>query len=223
METIRVFVIEDHELVREALEHFIGREGGLELAGSAATARDGLAGVGPARPDVALIDVFLPDGNGIEICRDVKSSYPDVKCVILTGAGDEAFVEAMMAGADGYIGKEAGFIELAQVIYKVASGEKVMEPIGERSIVDLLKERQPPAEVPPLKPQDVRLLELIGAGMTNRGIADELNLAEQTVKNYVSSLLAKLGLERRTQAAAYAVEFGFTRKRLNGKAPGVDV
>ena len=222
MGQIRIFVIEDHELVRDALEHFIGRDPNLVLAGSAGTAEAGLAGVERTQPEVALLDVYLPDGNGIEVCRDIKSRWPAIRCVILTGAGDEAFVEALMAGADGYIGKEAGFAELADMITKVAEGKRVMEPIAQDSLIDMLREHPPRADIPPLKTQETKLLELIGEGMTNRQIGEHLNLAEQTVKNYVSALLGKLGLERRAQAAAFAVEFGFTKRRLNEKGPAVD-
>ena len=214
MGATRVFVIEDHELVRDALEHFIGRDPTLELTGAAGTASEGIKGVEQSEPDVALLDVYLPDGNGIELCRDIKSRYPAIKCVVLTGAGDEAFIEALMAGADGYIGKEEGFKELSQLIGDVAAGKRVMSGVSSRrSIIDVLREHPPKKEVPPLKTQEIKLLELIGEGLTNRQIGERLNLAEQTVKNYVSALLSKLGLERRTQAAALAVEYGFTKRR----------
>ena len=222
MPATSVFVIEDHELVRDALEHFIGRDSNLELAGAAGTAATGLTGVEATQPEVALLDVYLPDGNGIELCREIKSRFPTIKCVILTGAGDDAFVEALMAGADGYVGKEAGFSELADVIAKVAEGKRVMEPLEKRSLLEMLREHPPRSDIPPLKTQEIKLLELIGEGMTNRSIGEHLNLAEQTVKNYVSALLSKLGLERRAQAAAFAVEYGFTRKRLNERGPAVD-
>lgn len=222
MPATRVFVIEDHELVRDALGHFIERDPNLELAGAEGTAEMGLTGVERTHPDVALLDVYLPDGNGIELCRDIKSRFPTMKCVILTGAGDEAFVEALMAGADGYVGKEAGFSELSDVISKVAAGKRMMEPLEKPSILEMLREHPPRNDIPPLKTQEMKLLELIGAGMTNRRIGEELNLAEQTVKNYVSALLSKLGLKRRAQAAAFAVEYGFTKKRLNERGPSAD-
>ena len=214
MQDIRVFVIEDHELVREALEHFIRREEGLELVGAAGTAADGLASIAATDPHVALLDVYLPDGTGIEVCRELKSSYPDIKCVVLTGAGEEPLVEAIVAGADGYIGKEVGFTELARTISKVAGGERDIKGATPESILEMLRTRPVAPEGPQLKDQEIRLLELIGEGKTNRQIATDLNLAEQTVKNYVSSLLSKLGLERRTQAAVYAVKFGFTRNAI---------
>ena len=211
MQDIRIFVIEDHELVREALEHFIRREDGLELVGAAGTAAEGLAAIATANPDVALLDVYLPDGTGIEVCRELKSTYPDIKCVVLTGAGEEPLVEAIVAGADGYIGKEVGFTELARTIAKVASGERDIKGATPEAILEMLQTRPVAADGHELKDQEIRLLELIGEGKTNRQIALDLNLAEQTVKNYVSSLLSKLGLERRTQAAVYAVKFGFTK------------
>ncbi len=222
MGQISVFVIEDHELVRDALGHFIARDPDLDLAGAAGTAAEGLAGVESLDPDVALLDVYLPDGNGIEVCREIKSRNPAIKCVVLTGAGDEAFVEALVAGADAYIGKEAGFSELSGLISQVAQGERVMEPIGQKTVIDMLREHPPRPDIPPLKTQEIKLLELIGEGLTNRQIGDQLALAEQTVKNYVSSLLAKLGLERRAQAAAFAVEHGFTKRSTNGRGSSQD-
>jgi two-component system, NarL family, response regulator DevR len=218
MGATRVFVIEDHELVRDALEHFINRDPTLELSGAAGTATDGMKGVERSEPDVALLDVYLPDGNGIELCREIKSHNPAIKCVVLTGAGDEAFIEALLAGADGYIGKEEGFKELSQLIGDVAAGKRVMSGVrSNKSLVDVLRDHPPQQKVPALKTQEVKLLELIGEGLTNRQIGERLNLAEQTVKNYVSALLSKLGLERRTQAAALAVEHGFTKRRPEGR------
>lgn len=204
-----MFVIEDHELVSEALQHFIERDPSLELAGVAATADDGLMGVARTRPDVALLDVYLPDGNGIVVCRELKSSYSDIKCVVLTGAGNEPRMAAILAGADGYVGKEVGFGEVARTIAKVMRGERAIGEVP-GSIAELI-DRSPRTGRPRLKPQEVGLLELIAEGMTNREIANELHLAEQTIKNYVSRLLSKLGLERRSQAAAFAVKSGFTR------------
>ncbi len=221
---ISVFVIEDHELVRDALAHFVGRDPSLELIGAAATASEGVAAIEDTNPDVALLDVYLPDGNGIEVCRDIKSRHPEMKCVILTGAGDEAFVEALLAGADGYMSKEAGFSELSEIITQVAKGRRMMGGASHtRSILDVLRDHPERDEIPPLKPQEVKLLELISKGLTNRAIGTELNLAEQTVKNYVSALLSKLGLERRAQAAAFAVEHGFAAARSDHRGSNADV
>lgn len=209
----RVFVVDDHELVRQALTHFIGRTPSLELAGSAGTAADGAAGVAETNPDVVLLDVYLPDGTGIELCRELKSRRPDLGCIVLTGAGSEPLIEAVLAGADAFVSKEVGFQSLVETIEKVAAGERVIEKLEPRTLVELFDDRSGPgANLPALRPQEARLLELIGEGMTNREIAGELALAEQTVKNYVSNLLAKLGLERRAQAAAYAVKHGYTRE-----------
>ena len=211
MQPTRIFIIEDHELVREALEHFIRREDELELAGASGTVSEGLAGIAETHPDVTLLDVYLPDGNGIELCRELKSTYPDIKCVVLTGAGEQPLVEAIVAGADGFVGKEVGFKELALTIGRVMAGERDLQGASPESILEMVQARAVAEKTPDLSGQQIRLLGLIGQGLTNKQIADELTLAEQTVKNYVSTLLSKLGLEHRTQAALYAVKFGYLK------------
>ena len=201
---VTVFLLDDHELVRRGLREFLGEEGDLEIVGEAGTAAEALVAIADARPDVAIIDVRLPDGNGIEVCREVKSQFPDTKCLILTSyADEEALIDAVVAGASGYVLKETKTSELVRDIRKLAAGESLIDPALKKEVLSRAAETQPG-----LSPQEERILELIGEGLTNRQIGERLHLAEQTVKNYVSRLMSKLGFERRVQAALYA-----TRKR----------
>jgi two-component system, NarL family, response regulator DevR len=203
LSSTRVFVVDDHRLVREALTLFIAREDDLELAGEAATAADALRDIEAAAPDVAVLDVRLPDGDGIEVCREIRSKYPTIRCLIFTGVED-SLVDAVMAGASGYITKGSGGNDVVDAIRKVASGASLMSDPSAREALDALQAATPEARG--LTAREVKVLELIGQGLTNREIADRLHLAEQTVKNYVSTLLGKLGFRRRTQAAVYATK-----------------
>ena len=201
---VTVFLLDDHELVRRGLREFLGEEGDLEIVGEAGTAAEAIAAIAKVRPDVAIIDVRLPDGNGIEVCREVKSQFPDTKCLILTSyADDEALFDAVVAGASGYVLKETKTSELVRDIRKLAAGESLIDPALKKDVLS-----RAAASEPGLSPQEERILELIGEGLTNRQIGERLHLAEQTVKNSVSRLMSKLGFERRVQAALYA-----TRKR----------
>ena len=202
MTGLRVFVVEDHALVRQALQRFLATQQDLELVGSSGTAQDGLDGVLRTRPDVALLDLKLPDGDGIQICREIKSQQPETRCVVLTGVGESAHTDALLAGADAFITKDVGLEEVAKAIRGVGQGESVARK-PERS-ADLLESLQSGGEgSDALTERERKVLGAIGRGLTNREIAAELHIAEQTVKNYVSAVLGKLGFTHRTQAAIF--------------------
>ncbi len=204
--SIRVFLLDDHEIVRTGLRSLFEADDGFVVVGEAATAGDALDRIPPTRPHVAILDVRLPDGSGIEVCRDIRSSSPEIACVMLTSyADDEALMAAIMAGASGYVLKQVGASNLVEDVRRVAGGESLLDPALTKQAMDKL--HQGPQEDPllaGLTPQEKRILDLVADGQTNRQIAGSLFLAEKTVKNYVSNLLAKLGMERRTQAATYA-------------------
>jgi two-component system response regulator DevR len=202
---IRAFLMDDHEVVRQGVRALLESTGSIVVAGEAATAAEALARIPAVRPDVAVLDVRVPDGNGIEVCREVRSTL-GTPCLILTSySDDEALFEAIMAGASGYVLKQVRGNELLSAVQRVAAGESLLDPTITAKVLDRL--RHPPAEdarLASLTPQERRILHLIADGMTNRQIAGEMFLAEKTVKNYVSNLLAKLGMERRTEAAVFA-------------------
>jgi two-component system response regulator DevR len=205
-DSIRVFLLDDHELVRRGLHDLLSLEDDLEVVGEAATAAEALARIPAVRPDVAVLDVRLPDGNGVEVCRDIRSALPEVHCLMLTSyADDEAMVDALLAGAAGYVLKDIRGADLVGAVRRVASGQSLLDPKATERVLRRLRGSEPRDDehLALLTGQERRILDLIGEGLTNRQIGDRLNLAEKTVKNYVSSLLAKLGMERRTQAAAY--------------------
>ena len=201
-----VFLLDDHELVRTGLRTLIEDTDDLIVVGEAATASEALARIPPTRPHVAILDVRLPDGSGIEVCREIRSRSPEIACMMLTSyADDEALVAAIMAGAAGYVLKQVAGMDLVDNIRRAAAGESLLDPALTDRVLERL--RDGPQEDPRLAgltPQERRILDLIAGGQTNRQIAGELYLAEKTVKNYVSNLLAKLGMERRTQAATFA-------------------
>lgn len=205
MAVIRVFLLDDHEIVREGLRALLESQGDFEIVGEAATATEALARIPPLRPDVAVLDVRLPDGDGVQVCRDVRADAPEIQCLMLTSfADDEALFEAIMAGAAGYVLKQIKGTDIVDAIRRVAAGESLLDPDATRRVLDRI--RNPPEEderLASLTPQERRILGLITDGLTNRQIAEEMFLAEKTVKNYVSNLLAKLGMERRTQAAVF--------------------
>ena len=202
---IRAFLMDDHEVVRQGVRALLESTGQITVAGEASTAAEALSRIPAVRPDVAVLDVRVPDGNGIEVCREVRSTL-GTPCLILTSySDDEALFEAIMAGASGYVLKQVRGNELTSAVLRVAAGESLLDPSITAKVLDRL--RHPPAEDPrlaALTPQERRILHLIADGMTNRQIAAELYLAEKTVKNYVSNLLSKLGMERRTEAAVFA-------------------
>jgi two-component system response regulator DevR len=203
----RIFLLDDHEIVRTGLRSLLESEEDFVVVGEASTAAEALARIPPTHPDVALLDVRLPDGSGIEVCRDIRSSQPDIACIMLTSyADDEALFAAVMAGASGYVLKQVGGSSLVDDVRRVAGGQSLLDPALVGRITKQIHDG--PTEDPllaGLTPQERRILDLVAEGQTNRQIAATLFLAEKTVKNYVSSLLAKLGMERRTQAASYAV------------------
>jgi len=203
---VRVFLLDDHEVVRRGLRDLLEAAGGLEVVGEAGTADEALRRIPPTRPDVAIVDVRLPDGNGVDVCREIRSAHPEVQCLILTSfSDDEALFQAIMAGAAGYLLKQIRGTDLVDAIRRVAEGQSLLDPAVTARVLDRL--RTPPADderLARLTDQERRILDLIAEGLTNRQIAQRIHLAEKTVKNYVSNLLAKLGMERRTQAAVYA-------------------
>jgi len=202
---IRIFLMDDHELVRRGLVDLLKSEPNITVVGEAATAAEALRRIPGAKPDVALLDGRLPDGSGIDVCREIRSSNPEIRCVILTSFDDdEALFAAIMAGASGYLLKEVGGSSLVAGIRQVAEGRSLIDPAVTQKLLDRL--RNPVREVSKLDaltPREREILNLITDGYTNRQIGDELFLAEKTVKNYVSILLTKLGMQRRTQAAVY--------------------
>lgn len=203
---IGVFLLDDHEVVRAGLRSLLEAEDDFVVVGEASTVAEALARIPPTRPQVAILDVRLPDGSGIEVCREIRSSSPEIACVMLTSyADDEALFSAIMAGAAGYVLKQVGASNLVDDIRRVADGHSLLDPALTERVLEKLRHR--PDEDPllaSLTPQERRILDLVADGQTNRQIAGTLYLAEKTVKNYVSNLLAKLGMERRTQAASYA-------------------
>lgn len=203
---IRVFLLDDHEIVRTGLRALLEADADFTVVGEAATAAEALDRVPPTRPTIALLDVRLPDGSGIEVCREIRSATPEVACVMLTSyADDEALVAAIMAGAAGYVLKQVGSNSLLDDLRKVADGQSLLDPaLTEQVIRRLAEGRDSDPLLASLTPQERRILDLVAEGQTNRQIAEHLYLAEKTVKNYVSNLLTKLGMERRTQAATYA-------------------
>jgi len=218
--SIRIFVLDDHELVRTGLQTLLECEDDMDVVGQAATAQQGLEDIGVLRPDVAILDVRLPDGSGIEVCREIRSLYPDVACLMLTSyADDEALFAAIMAGAAGYVLKEIGGSDLIGDIRRVSQGASLIDPDLAKEIFDRLRESQKTeARLSSLSPQERRVLDLIAQGRSNRQIAEEIFLAEKTVKNYVSSLLSKLGMQRRTEAGVYAAILA-ERRSLGAKGP----
>ncbi len=204
--TIRVFLLDDHEVVRRGLRELLDADDDIEVVGEAGTAEQALARIPPTRPTVAVLDVRLPDGDGVEVCREVRSRYPDIACLMLTSfSDDEALLHAVMAGAAGYLLKQIRGTDIVDAVRRVARGESLLDPGVTKRVLDRV--REPAAEderLAQLTGQERRILELIAEGLTNRQIAEHLNLAEKTVKNYVSNLLRKLGMERRTQAAIFA-------------------
>ena len=202
---IRVFLLDDHEIVREGLRALLESHADFEVVGEASTAAEALARIPPLRPDVAVLDVRLPDGDGVQVCRDVRAADPEIRCLMLTSfADDEALFDASVAGASGYVLKQIKGTDIVDAIRRVAAGESLLDPDATQRVLERI--RNPPApdeRLAALTPQETRILELITDGLTNRQIAEAMFLAEKTVKNYVSNLLSKLGMERRTQAAVY--------------------
>ncbi|MFJ5041881.1 MULTISPECIES: response regulator [Streptomyces] len=203
---IRVFLLDDHEVVRRGVHDLLSGEADIEVVGEAGTVADAAARVMATRPDVAVLDVRLPDGSGVEVCRDIRSWDESVRCLMLTSfADDEALFDAIMAGASGYVLKDIRGAELLSAVRGVAAGKSLLDPAATARVLARLRDggAKPDDRLARLTDQERRILELIGEGLTNRAIGERLHLAEKTIKNYVSSLLAKLGMQRRSQAAAF--------------------
>jgi len=205
---VRVFLVDDHEIVRRGLADLFDGHDGCEVVGEAATAEEAVTRIPPTRPDVALVDLRLPDGNGVEVCREVRSHHPEIACLILTSyTDDEALFDAIMAGAAGYLLKQIKGPDLIDAVQRVAAGQSLLDPAVTARVLERLRA---PAEEDPriakLSEQERRILDLVAEGLTNRQIAEQMFLAEKTVKNYVSNMLQKLGMERRTEAAVFATK-----------------
>ncbi|SCK37770.1 two component transcriptional regulator, LuxR family [Streptomyces sp. AmelKG-E11A] len=204
---ITVFLLDDHEVVRRGVHEMLSGEDDIEVVGEAGTAAEALARIPAVRPDVAVLDVRLPDGSGVEVCREIRSADESVKCLMLTSfADDEALFDAIMAGASGYVLKAIRGNELLSAVREVAAGKSLLDPVATGRVLERLRDGgrdKGDAKLASLTEQERKILDLIGEGLTNRVIGERLHLAEKTIKNYVSSLLSKLGMERRSQAAAY--------------------
>jgi two-component system response regulator DevR len=210
---VRVFLLDDHDIVRRGLTHVFETQDDIDVVGEAGTAEEGLSRIPPTRPDVALLDVRLPDGDGVQVCREIRSRYPAIHCLMLTSfADDEALFDAIMAGASGFVLKQVKSDEIIEAVRRVARGESLLDPaVTGRVLERLRKGPQEDERLANLSPQERNILELIADGLTNRQIGERIHLAEKTVKNYVSNLLTKLGMERRTQAAVYAARLSEQR------------
>jgi DNA-binding NarL/FixJ family response regulator len=218
---IRVFLLDDHEIVRRGVRELLEGQPDIIVVGEAGTAAAALARIPALRPNVAVLDVRLPDGDGVSVCREIRSQLPEVACLMLTSFGDdEALFDAVMAGAAGYVLKQIRGTDLVGAVRTVASGQSMLDAKAASQLMARLRDttrKRDPLEG--LTGQERKILELIGEGLTNRQIGERLYLAEKTVKNYVSALFQKLGMERRTQAAAYAARV-FTEETPGDGQPG---
>ena len=203
---IRVFLLDDHEIVRRGLKELLEGEEDLVVVGEAGTAAEALARIPATVPDVAVLDVRLPDGDGVEVCREIRSAHPEINCLMLTSyADDEALFSAILAGAAGYVLKQVRGTDLIDAIRRVAQGQSLLDPGVTARVLERLRSPQAPDDsLASLSEQERRILDLIAEGLTNRQIGERMFLAEKTVKNYVSNVLMKLGMSRRSEAAAYA-------------------
>ncbi|HZA00348.1 MAG TPA: response regulator transcription factor [Acidimicrobiales bacterium] len=215
--TIKVFLLDDHEVVRRGVRELLEGDsaGEIQVTGEASTADEALRRLPAVRPDVAVLDVRLPDGNGVEVCRDIRSRHPEIQCLMLTSfADDEALFDAIMAGAAGYVLKQVRGSDLVDSVRRVAAGQSLLDPTVTAAVLERLR-RGPEQDsgVEQLTEQERKILDLLAEGLTNRQIGQQLYLAEKTVKNYVSNLLMKLGMHRRTEAAVYAARLAERRAR----------
>jgi two-component system response regulator DevR len=216
-EPTRVFLLDDHEVVRRGVRDLLEAEDDLTVVGEAGTAEEAVGRIPATSPHVAVLDVRLPDGDGIEVCREVRSRHPEIACIMLTSyADDEAVYAAIMAGASGYVLKQVRGNELVDGIRRVARGESLLDPLVTTRILERIRHSEADDELAGLTDQERKILELIADGLTNRQIGEQMFLAEKTVKNYVSNLLSKLGMSRRTEAAAYAARLSERKHRPSG-------
>lgn len=215
---IRIFLLDDHELVREGLKAVLNREDDIEVVGEAGTAIDGLRRIAATRPDVALVDLMLPDGDGLDVCRGIKAKIPGVSCLILTSySNDDVLLSAIRADAAGFLLKRTAGADLVRSIRVVAAGGSLIDPTLTGRLLERLRsgrvEEGEGAALNDLSPQERRLLDHLSEGLTNRQIAERMNLAEKTVKNYVSNLLRKLNMSSRTEAAVFVTNLRADRER----------
>ncbi|ASQ95825.1 response regulator transcription factor [Streptomyces sp. 11-1-2] len=212
---IGIFLVDDHEVVRRGVRDLLASEPDMQVVGEAGTAADALARIPAARPDVAVLDIRLPDRSGVEVCQEIRARYENIRCMMLTSfADDEALFDAIIAGASGYVLKDIRGEELLSAVRDVAAGRSLLDPVATARVLERLRGQtaaKPDDRLAALTEQERRILLLIGEGLTNRAIGERLHLAEKTIKNYVSSLLAKLGMERRSQAAAYVARMQATQ------------
>jgi two-component system response regulator DevR len=214
---IRVFLVDDHELIRRGLRDCMEAEQDLVVVGEAGTAQEATRRIPAIMPEVVVLDVRLPDGNGIEVCRDLRSIHPEIRFLILTTfSDDEALFDAIVAGADGYVLKDTRGDNLIESIRRVAEGQSLLDPGVTKHVLARLRRFHEAADhLSVLTRQEREILDLIGQGMTNRQIAAEMHLAEKTVKNYVSGLLSKLGMSHRTEAAIYITRLNSATMRFD--------
>jgi two-component system response regulator DevR len=204
---IRIFLVDDHEVVRRGVRELLEGEDDFQVVGEASSVDEALARVPATRPDVAVLDVRLPDGNGVALCRELRDLQPALACLMLTSfADDQALLDAVLAGASGYVLKDVRGTDLVSGIRTVAGGGSLLDARATSLVLERLRAPAPPDPLADLSEQERKILALIGEGMSNREIAEHMFLAEKTVKNYVSNVLSKLGLQRRTQAAVLASE-----------------
>jgi DNA-binding NarL/FixJ family response regulator len=208
VEPIRVFLLDDHEIVRRGIRELLEGEPDIAVVGESGSAAEATRRIPALRPDVAILDGRLPDGSGIDVCRDVRSQNPEINALILTSYDDdEALFSAIMAGAAGYVLKQVRGNDLVDMVRRVAAGQSTLDPSVTAQVLERVRNGPPvDKELEALTEQEHKILNLIGEGLTNRQIAQQMYLAEKTVKNYVSSMLAKLGLTSRTQAAIFSVK-----------------
>ena len=208
-----MFLLDDHEIVRRGVRDLLETTGDLEVVGEASTAGEALARIPAIAPDVAVLDVRLPDGSGVEVCRELRSTMPDLACLMLTSfTDDEALYHAVMAGACGYVLKEVRSADLVDSVRRAAAGETLLDPVLTARVLERMRTgSEEDQRLRGLTEQERRILALLADGLTNRQIADAMCLAEKTVKNYVSNLLAKMGMSRRTEAAVYAARLAERR------------
>jgi len=208
VEPIRVFLLDDHQVVREGVRHLLELSGEIQVVGEAANCADALTRIPATRPAVAILDVQLPDGSGVEVCRDIRSTHPEIACLMLTSfSDDEALFQSIMAGAAGYVLKQIRGNDFVATVKRVAAGESLIDPAVTGQLLEKLRHPQPQEDqrLASLTKLEHVILDHVAEGLTNRQIAGKVNLAEKTVKNYVSSILMKLGMARRTEAAVFAV------------------
>jgi two-component system response regulator DevR len=211
-ERIAVFLLDDHEIVRCGLRQVLTAEADIVVVGDDGAAKSALPRILDLRPDVAVLDVRLPDGDGISLCREIRSRLPGTACLMLTSfTDDQAIVGSVIAGAAGYVLKTSGAAELVSAVRASAAGTSLIDPLAAQQAIERLREQTVSMTfISALTDQERRVLDLLGEGLTNRQIAQRMSLAEKTVKNYVASLLSKLGMQRRSQAAVYVARRGAT-------------